>query len=145
MLCCASVWGRTEAAAPTTKSPWPSSNSTTPLCCTWKRSPSSWPSSASWEKRALSAKVSKSYVMDLSKRVSFQRKSSVLSFALCRVDRLQLSLFPEGHPWGFWSGSFHPEYSWPPGCRVALRQGRGAQWHASQHCVDWCNFRCKKK
>lgn len=58
VLCCATtVWGRTAAAVPTTRSPWPSSSSTTPLCCTWKRSPSSWPLSASCEKKASSVKV----------------------------------------------------------------------------------------
>lgn len=56
--CATLAWGRMAAAVPTTRSPWPSSSSTTPLCSTWKRSPSSWPLSASCEKKVLSAKVS---------------------------------------------------------------------------------------
>lgn len=87
-----------------------------------------------------------------------KRQSSVLSFALYRVNRLQLSLFPEGHPWSFRSGSFHPAHSWAPGGWVALQQGQCcAERYASQHCVDWCIFflsffsffffkwRCKKR
>ena len=55
---CDPGWGKMAVAVPTIKNPWPSSNSTTPLCCTWRRWPSSWPWCASSERRASSAKVS---------------------------------------------------------------------------------------
>ena len=47
------------SARPTTKTLWPSSVWTTPLWCTWRSSPSSWPWSASCERRISRGKVRK--------------------------------------------------------------------------------------
>lgn len=55
---------------------------------------------------------------------------------LLRIDRLQLPLFPEGHPWSIWGGRFHPASSGSSGGGLALHQGRCTEWHTAQHCLD---------
>lgn len=55
-------------------------------------------------------------------------------FPLHRFDRLQLPLFPEGHPRGVWGGRVHPAAFRLPGGWLAMWQG--AKRHAVQQRLD---------
>lgn len=67
--------------------------------------------------------------------MSQQMDSLAVSSLLCRVNRLQLPLFPEGYPWGVWGGCLHPASRELPGGGLALQQGRCSEWHAVQQCL----------
>lgn len=64
--------------------------------------------------------------------MSQQMDSLAVSSLLYRVDRLQLPLFPEGHPRGVWGRRLHSASRGLPGGGLALQQGRCSERHAVQ-------------
>lgn len=58
----------------------------------------------------------------------------VFSYFL-RFNRLQLPLFPKGHPWSIRGGSFPTASTWSSGSGLALHQGCCSQRHTTQHCL----------